>query len=35
MGNLGLEDSLFDLQPPPGYTVAYETVEEIESDDGQ
>ena len=30
-----LDDSLFDLQPPSGYTVGYETVEEIESADGQ
>lgn len=25
-----VQDSLFDLQPPPGYTVVYETVEEID-----
>ena len=29
------EESLFDLQPPPGYTVVYETIAEIESADGQ
>ena len=29
------DNALFELQPPPGYTVAYETIEEIESGDGQ
>ena len=32
---IDFEDSLFDLQTPPGYTVVYETIEEIESGDGQ
>jgi hypothetical protein len=33
--DVDFEDSLFDLQPPPGYTVVYEKIEEIESADGQ
>ena len=28
--DVDFDDSLFDLQPPPGYTIVYETVEEID-----
>lgn len=33
--DIDFEDSMFNLQPPPGYTVVYETLEDIESGDGQ
>ena len=31
--DVDLEDFLCDLQPPPGYTIVYETVEEIDPAD--
>jgi len=31
--NVEFDDSLFDLQPPPGYTVSYETIDELDPAD--
>ncbi len=31
--DVDFDDSLFDLQPPPGYTIVYETIEEIDPAD--
>lgn len=33
--DVAFDDATFDFQPPPGYTIAYESIEELDSNDGK
>ena len=33
--DVAFDDAAFDFQPPPGYTIAYESIEELDSNDGK